>query len=200
MITDSKEYYSELFKIQDYNFPLKAHLLPSDEEIYHIDLNTRTVTVPEYISVQTDHRAETIYFRINRFFGNMDLAETACVIQYINAAGESHYAIPPYFDIYSLEADDEMIIPWIIDGAATKTAGEVQFVFRFYKMEDGKTFTYNFTTLPAVGKVLYGMDPKDFKPEDSNELFTPDSVLQMEQYIKNMDALIRDNLLYWIEV
>lgn len=199
MITQEKDYYRNLYKIQDHNFPLKADLMPSDERIYDIDLNTREVSIPPYLSVQTDHKAETLYFKVDRFFDYMDLAEASCVIQYINALGESHYAVPQYFDIYSLEGEDKMLIPWVIDGAATKAAGEVKFVFRFYKMDSDKHFLYNFTTVPAVGLILHGMDPEEFKPEDSGELFTPDTVLQMEQYIKNMDALIKDNLLYWVE-
>ena len=43
MITNANEYYQELYRIQDHNFPLKAVLVPSDERIYNVDLSTRKV-------------------------------------------------------------------------------------------------------------------------------------------------------------
>ena len=199
MITDAKEYYKELYRIQDHNFQLQAVLVPSSERIYDIDLNTRKVSVPEYLSVETDHKAEVIYFRVDRYFDYMDLSEIPCVIQYINALGESHYAVPSYVDIYTEKGSDKILIPWVIDGAATVAAGDVQFVFRFYKMDSEEHFVYNFTTIPAKAKVLHGMKPEEFKPEDSGELFKPDTVLQMEQHIKDLENLIQNNLLYWVE-
>jgi hypothetical protein len=43
----------------------------------------------DFLSVEKDHRAETIYFRVNRFHDVNDLGKIACVIEYINAVGES---------------------------------------------------------------------------------------------------------------
>ena len=60
MITTPEEYLSKLHLIQNNNFPTIAILLPRDETIYNIDLNTRTIEAPEYLSVETDHYAETV--------------------------------------------------------------------------------------------------------------------------------------------
>ena len=68
MITTPKDYYSLYHRIQSENAPSIAVLLPTDERIYKIDLNARTVEAPEYLSVEKDHRAETIYFTVNRFY------------------------------------------------------------------------------------------------------------------------------------
>lgn len=198
MITNASEYYSELYRIQDHNFQLRAVLVPSSERIYDINLNTRKVDAPEYLSVQTDHKAEVIYFRVDRYFDYMDLAEIPCVIQYINAAGEAHYAVPSYIDAYTEKGQDKLLIPWVIDGAATQAAGDVQFSIRFYKMSADDKFIYNFTTLPATAKVLHGMDPKEFKPEEDNFL-TPGTVLELQQTIKDLQNLVTANLLYWTE-
>ena len=59
-------------------------------------------------------------------------------------------------------------------------------------------FIYNFTTLPATAKVLHGMDPKEFKPEEDNFL-TPGTVLELQQTIKDLQNLVTANLLYWTE-
>ena len=55
MQTISTEYYKNLYKIQqDDNLPSLALLVPSTENIYEVNLNTRTITPPEYLSVYTD--------------------------------------------------------------------------------------------------------------------------------------------------
>lgn len=196
MITTANEYYSALAYIQDNNFPVYVPLCPSNERIYEIDLNTRKVDVPEFISVTTDHKSEVIYFKIDRFFDYMDLSSIACVIEYINAKGESHYYPIPCYDIITLHEENKIIIPWVIDGAATAAAGSVRFSFRFFKIE-GDHFVYNISTLPAVGKVLHGMSGQ-FKAEDY-EIAT-DNYLKIMSELAQLKTLIRNDLLCWIEV
>ena len=82
-----------LFEMQEYKDATGQHfpqitnlLLPADgQPIYNIDLDTRTVDAPDILSVQFDHNAEIVYFRCPRYYDNMDLATTVCLIQYKNA-------------------------------------------------------------------------------------------------------------------
>ena len=86
MITNSDEYWKLLYLIQDRNNP--AHTagaippipVPSDESLFAIDLDSRTIEAPEFLSVKYDHKAETIFFIVDRYYDNMDLANTCCVI------------------------------------------------------------------------------------------------------------------------
>ena len=80
MITTPEEYIAKLYLIQNNNLPTVALLLPSDETIYNIDLNSRTIEAPEFLSTETDHFAETIYFKVDRYFDNMDSTKTICII------------------------------------------------------------------------------------------------------------------------
>ena len=72
-----------LFEIQSYtdgegvHYPQITNLLPADEQIFNIDLDTRTVDAPDILSVQFDHNAEIVYFRCPRYYDNMDLASFA---------------------------------------------------------------------------------------------------------------------------
>lgn len=161
MRTDAQEYLDLLYAIQSENKPQKAVLLPSDERVFEIDLNQKTIETPEFLSVETDHTAETIYFRCARYFDNMDLTETTCVVQYINAAGVGGIYFVPYYDVITHMDLDEMIFPWVISGRATAAAGTVKFSVRFYKIagEIGNSrYTYVLNTLPTQSKVLHGMD------------------------------------------
>ena len=164
MITTPQEYYDLLYKIQDENKPNLAVLLPSDEKIYEIDLNSRKIDSPKYLSVETDHRAETIYFKVARYYDNIDLSNMTCVVQYINADGEGRVYPVPFYDVETYSGDNLMLFPWCIDGEATKSAGKVTYSIRFYDIdESGSYLRYNMSTLPSKSEVLHGIKSKDFE-------------------------------------
>ena len=50
------------------------------ETIYDINLDTRIIDSPKFIGVEKDHAAETIYFKVDRYYDYMDLANTICII------------------------------------------------------------------------------------------------------------------------
>lgn len=174
---DTITYEDLLFDIQK-NFEENtqiAELLPSEDQIFDIDLNERTVNIPQFLSVRYDHNAEIIYFRCARYLDNMDLVNTTCVIEYINAEGKPGLYWVPYYDVSRYQQDEGdpeteipvVLIPWAIGGLATAAAGKVTFAVRFYKLaEDGKTFLYNMSTRPTVGAILHGMDLTDEELED----------------------------------
>lgn len=172
-----------LFQMQEYkdtngvSFPQITNLLPADEQpIYNINLDTRTVDAPDILSVQFDHNAEIVFFRCPRYYDNMDLATTVCLVQYKNAPHENEFGKivqdagfywVPYYDISQYEEDPEnpghliptMLIPWAIGGLATKYAGTVTYNIRFFKMaEDGETYIYSLATRPKTGEVLHGFE------------------------------------------
>lgn len=215
-VVTAQEYFSNLFRIQDENPPSLALLLPSSERTYHIDLNTRSLTkIPEFLSVERDHEAEVLYFTVNRFYDYMDLAETVCLIKYINADNESHYYAVPFYDIHTpnqnreIEADDNgesvmdkeaelMMFPWVINGSVVKKAGPVKFSFNFYKMdEDGEgKIVYSLNTLPMRSKVLYGMEQEKFDPS----YYDPDKVPYQD--IQNQINELKNAYaagLYWLK-
>ena len=155
MITSLQEYYNLRYLIQDENPPELAFLLPGDEPILRIDLDSRKIDAPVYLSVATDHRAETVYFSVNRYFDNVDLSTMSCIIQFINAAGESGIYVVPFYD--TSRGDENMLIPWVIEGAVTAKAGSVVYSVQFFRVsESSSKYSYNLNTLPATSKVLEG--------------------------------------------
>jgi hypothetical protein len=168
------------------NYPQITNLLPTDKQVYEIDLDSRTVSTPPFLSVQFDHNAEIIYFKCARYYDNMDLANTVCVIEYLNAehlegkkkVRNAGMFWVPYFDIshYDVEIDEKgeevvtpiILIPWSIGGLATAYSGTVTFTVRFYKLSgdyatetEGRKYLYNMSTRPQDGEVLHGMDLSD---------------------------------------
>ena len=201
-----KSYDELLFDLQKNNkTPLIAHLLPKENQIHEVDLNTRTINVPQFLSVRYDHNAEVIYFKCPRYFEGVDLADTVCVIQYINADGDQGIYWVPYYDIYHYDIEDcedqvvttpTLLIPWSIGGLATITAGKITFNIRFYLIHDEtKQFLYNLSTKPAEGIILHGLD----MPQDAIEEFRLDASIATDLYQK-MFELAGGAMTTWIDV
>ena len=95
MKVSPQEYNSLLSRLIDPNEYTNFLRIPADEPIYEIDLNQRKINVPEFLSVEEDHNAEIIWFKTDRFYDNIDLYESTCWIQYINANNEEYFYAAP---------------------------------------------------------------------------------------------------------
>lgn len=183
MVTDSKEYLELLWRIQDENPPSLAVLAPAYEPFMEIDWSTRTIHVPEFISVRTDHRSETVFFKMGRYHDYVDLSQMCGIIQYINAAGESRVYPIPFYDLDTCSNENMILFPWVIEGEATKAAGTIQFSIRFFKLDlSGTKLIYNLSTLPAQSKVLEGINLKYDEVYHEIDL-TPDTYEKGKYYI-----------------
>jgi hypothetical protein len=166
-----KEYLTNLLSINyHYNLPHLALLAPNDNRVFHVNLESREINSPDFLSVEFDHSSETVYFLVDRYYDFMDLSQTACVIQYVNAKGEGRMYTVPFYDVETYHDEDKMLVPWCIEGEATKAAGEVSYSIRFFKVDEtGKYVTFNLNTLTARSKVLYGLNVMDFHPVNLTE-------------------------------
>lgn len=207
-----------LFEIQNYTdehgvqYPQVAHLLPSDDQIVDIDLNTREIKAPKFLSVQYDHNAEVIYFRCARYVDGVDLAKTICIVQYTNAEhideesgrltkNSGLYWVPLY-DIYNQVIDPEdpdssmpvLIFPWAVGGLATAYEGTVSYSVRFFRLDnDGRSYIYNMSTRPAQGDILYGMDLEELK---KLSLYTDETI---DGLLSGLSGAIDTATTYWVD-
>lgn len=197
MITLPQDYASLLYMVQDPNRPHKIIRLPSDEEIYEVDLNTRIIKTPQFLSVQQDHRSEWIYFQCARYYDGVDLSTQTCIVQYNNAnpypKKRGYIYCVPFIDIETLKDEEKIIIPWLIEGPITAYSGKVEFAFKFYSMNSSGRYNFALNTLPATSQILTGMDI--FK-ESENYIYDPDTIEDIYDKI----AKIEQHDLYWIKL
>lgn len=211
MITTRDDYLELLYRIQDPNRQTQVIKLPKNEPICNVDLNTRQIDVPEEIKVvEFDHNSETIYFSVDRFFDNVDLASLFAVVQYKNANPDNKkngyiYAVP-YFDVTTLsnEEDSKILFQWAIEGPATAYPGNVTFSIKFYRIsevdsfdENGtpikvKVYDYILNTLTTKIKIEHGMDVFS---ETENYIYDAETVVDIYQRIEEVS---RASDLYWI--
>ena len=202
-------YKNLLYEIQRVNSlgPTADQLtIPKEAQLYEVNLNSRTIKAPAFLSVESEHKAQTIYFLVDRYYGNMDLAQTNCIVQYQTDAGENYVYAVPYGDTVSIEG--KIIIPWTISLAATKTAGEIKYVLRFYlvdinwdinqePVESTARFAYSLSTLPASSKVLKSfsldqvIEDVDYQLETENKYF---------ELIDTVTQIAENATPYWIDV
>ena len=202
-------YKSLLYEIQN-SVPTgptpETIILPSNKQLYNVDLNTREIDGPETLSVQSDHYAETVYFLVDRYYDNMDLAQTNCVVQYTINGNSYVYAVP-FCDTTTFEG--KIIIPWTISASATQTAGTVKYFIRFYLIDktsvinsntqeydpSGAEFSYSLSTLLSSSKVLKTLSTEDFIAEDKDYQI-PERYFEFVNYL---NTAIDNATIYWIE-
>ena len=180
-------------------------IVPSNIRLYNIDLNTREIDAPEYLSVQHEHYAETVYFLVDRFYDNMDLAQTTCVVQYVTNNQSYVYAVP-FCDVTTYP--DKIIIPWCISGSATEYAGIVKYLLRFYIIDKNSTitdeeydpsqaqFSYSLSTLPASSRVLYGLPVENVLNEEDYHIETNNRFYEL---LSTIGKMVDNSTVYWIE-
>lgn len=212
MITSAYEYLSHLQEIQNINLRKERLNIPEEEPVYEIDLNTRTIETPTFLSVETDHTAETIFFKVDRYFDTVDLAESTCIIQYVNAKGKSYIYAVPIYDTQTLAAEGKMLIPWTIQGPATVAAGTIKYAIRFYhihkepitiqngnEISDIEKYNYYFdyiiNTIPSTSRILSGLGDKVYALNEAafeDELSKQD-VSMLESILARLTTLENSN-------
>ena len=194
MITSYEEYQKELGRIKDGNPPSTALLIPSTEQIYEINLNSRKFESPEILSLTHDHHSETFYFKMDRFFDTMDLTNTCGVIQYKNAIGKERIYPIPFYDVSTFNSENKIVFPWRVGREATAAAGTVEFSFRFYTInQNTSTFDFCLNTLTGKSKVLQTMDVSNVEDYDY-----PAEVV--EEIYARLSKIEQDYNLYWLEI
>lgn len=208
MIVSPQEYNSLLHRLTDPNKFTAFLRIPDNEPIHEIDLEKRKIDVPEFLSVEEDHNSEIIWFKVDRFYDNIDLYGSTCWIQYVNADQEEYFYAAPLMIGVEKYGSDKLLIPWAISKQVAKKTGTISFSFQFFKLsEDGNRFLYILNTQPAKSKILAGLfvDPSKFLDDENatEEDLIPEREWLADQ-LRTLTAaftdLQKDYELYWIEV
>ena len=153
--------------------PGKFLLMPLDEPLFEIDANKRTINIPvdfnkNGIGVRGDHMAETLYFKIDRYFDHQDLFNVDEIIinWQFRPANASRNADFPMHTSLAFAPDEEyipgcVVFGWVIDNEMTPSKGTLSFSIGFVKKEDNR-YQYALNTMIAsvnVNDSLYLEDP-----------------------------------------
>lgn len=150
MITNSEEFSLRLEEIQKGSTTSKM-INPSTEPIVFIDSNGRLIdannVLDQFVTVENDTNAETIYFAINRYFDDVDLSTKKILIKYQNSIGELYYDDAIDIHIETIDGIEKVVFGWKITQFATMVSGVLMIQIMIYSYnDDGYTFNYVFNT------------------------------------------------------
>lgn len=204
MITGSEEYGQFLAEIaRSYNPPKSSFRIPTDEPVYKIDWNSRKVEAPNFIGVEADHEAELIYFVMDRFIDQIDLAQCIGLVQFKNAKLEEYFYIVPYYDVDSIPG--KIIFAWDIQSPITKYSGTIHFSFKFFKVDSTSgEVLYEINTMVAKSRVLVGWASRLGADHTYQQLSLEDVLIDHDLLIRiqNLLELVdteKQLKLYWTE-
>lgn len=201
MKVSPQEYNSMLHNLKDPNMFTAMLRIPKDEPIYEIDLNTRHINAPDFLSVEEDHNSEIIWFKVDRFFDNIDLYNGACWIQYKNANKEEFFYAAPLLISIENTGKEFILIPWAISESVSGVSGIVEFSFQFFDItEDKLYFKYRLNTLPAKSKILSTLKIDPRKWEDAAQDQADLLAEELHRLTAAYEQLSKDYELYWIQV
>ena len=200
MITSSEEYNRFLANIAQADPSILKMRIPTTEPIYEINLNTRKISAPPFIGVEGDHKAEYVFFQMDRYFDLIDLSEAIGMIVFKNAKNEEYYQIIPYYDIYSIKG--KIIFPWAIQAPAVMYSGTVSFSFKFFKIDPtSQELIYELNTTIANTKVLVGW--ANTTTNHTYNTLSPESIILDNATLEKLNQILRTaqyTKIYWTDV
>lgn len=156
----------------------KERELRNNENVFDVDLNTREIKVPmelKQLGVKGDHKAETLWFALDRYYDGVDLSlDRTWAVQYTNALGESGLDPIDWKNRGKVdpagENGDTILLGWDIKYDLTKAAGNVRFSLRcFHVPEDNLIIDYSLSTKTVSATIADGL----YITESKNHLLNP---------------------------
>ncbi len=133
--------------------------LPLDEPMFEIDANSRKINVDATpfkangLSVQGDHLAETVFFKIDRYYDTMDLMNTRIYVNWKMGSASGR-------DECTIKSDSILsgyiVFAWHIHDKITTKSGSLQFSVQLNIEQDDK-IAYALNTLPATLNIKEGL-------------------------------------------
>lgn len=123
-----------------------------------VDLYGRQISIPnsiKNIGVESDDEVTRLYFKVPRYFDEVDLSEFRARINYTNANGEEDCYSPEDVEV----TEEYITFSWLVGRFACVSAGSVEFnVCMIDYYDDGVTIDREFNTTPSTLSVLKGKE------------------------------------------
>jgi hypothetical protein len=146
----------------------KFLMLPLDETPFEINANSRQITVPDNfrkygVSLHGDQIAETLLFRVDRFFDFQDLLNTTILVQWTRPGkeAESEREGVSLITLVDYETEPGKIwFGWPLTSDITKEAGELKFSVRFLRKNSSSgNISYSLNTLTTQVTIKPALHP-----------------------------------------
>lgn len=200
-ITTLREYIEQLNKLVGVQGKYQYLRMPN-EPVFVVDDTTREIVVPDVfrkngLGVAGDHKAETIWFKMGRYFDGMDLnhfrgdnvEDGVCLIHWKRRGlqGDSRLSKAIAFTAYSKDQDSEegdtIYFGWNITDEVTEVEGTIDFAVRFVQINEDHTIRYALSTRSNYCDIKSALElpnGKDFASIDIEDV--EDEILHRSLY------------------
>lgn len=156
-------------------------LASAGNEVFVVDNNLRTVSIPESMSVlgvEHDDDVHRLYFQIPKMYGDTDLSDFDIRINYMNAAGDG--------DVYAVTdkevSGDNITFSWLVGRHAFAQQGNVIFIVCLKQTDDEGNVIKEFnTTVSTLPPVLEGLETSELVVQENPDI--------IEQILQRLDDI-----------
>lgn len=162
----------------------------SDDKLSYIDEDKNITIDSSQINISQEVNSQFIPFEMNRRYDGFDLVETEISIHYTNSDG-GHGSSKPVNVKYN---DEKIRFAWLVDGGATRVAGQLQFEVHADGMitdRAGNNYGYRWKTKPTN---KFNVSKSICNPDCENEIDVNDNWVQriVESVAENVAIKIAD--------
>lgn len=203
------EHYYDILKNFTIDYTPTWGYIPLDEDRIIVDLDTREMILPDslkdFIAMSKDHRSQTVYFEVDRYYEDVDLAGLTCCVEYLTPQDEdnqveSKYRLYPITlkNTIKQNSSEKLLLAWNLGSEATSQAGVLSFSLHFFKVNlESSSLAYSLYTKPCRGNILGGLDLEVNEEAEDESLAYYD--IQQTHFEILLDRINQKNV-YWNDV
>lgn len=170
----------------------ESGVTPTETRSYFtVDLRSRTISIPsdvKNIGVESDDEVTRLYFKVPRFYDDVDLSEFIVRINYTNANGHG--------DLYEVDDltinDDDLIFSWLVGRFAVTKQGTVSFIVCMKKFGNFGITDKEFNTTICSLPVLKGLETVKEVVEEDRDALHAVAKEAAEEALENIDSVAQE--------
>ena len=147
----------------------QAEVQEEEEELFVIDNELRTITIPsniQNVGVESDEDVRRLRFQMPKQYGEVDLSAFDVRVNYLNANKEGDVYVVTDKEV----SGDHMTFSWLLSRNAMAYKGTIRFIVCLKKTDDQGVTQQEFNTTIAQLTVLEGLETTEKMIQENKDL------------------------------
>lgn len=147
----------------------QAEVQEEEEELFVIDSELRTITIPsniQNVGVESDEDVRRLRFQMPKQYGEVDLSAFDVRVNYLNANKEGDVYVVTDKEV----SGDHMTFSWLLSRNAMAYKGTIRFIVCLKKTDDEGVTQQEFNTTIAQLTVLEGLETTEKMIQENKDL------------------------------
>lgn len=147
----------------------QAEVQEEEEELFVIDNELRTITIPsniQNVGVESDEDVRRLRFQMPKQYGEVDLSAFDVRVNYLNANKEGDVYVVTDKEV----SGDHMTFSWLLSRNAMAYKGTIRFIVCLKKIDEDGIVQQEFNTTVAQLAVLEGLETTEKMIQENKDL------------------------------